>query len=419
MHTRLLLQYALLSIPLAFAGLPIYVHVPHYYATHYGVSLTSLSAALLLIRFVDAFQDPFIGIISERLAHHKRQIIALSAALLVISFIGLFNVPLIAQGCAVYWMSLMLLLVYTSFSTIMINYYSASMQLGHSEAEQTRISSYREAFMLFGVMLAAIIPQLLTNHYGEEKGYSYFAYSFLPLCVICCGIAVRTIPQQTTRIMSSLNMNEPKALLKDGYIRSLLWLFFINSIPTAITSTLFLFFVEDVLHADAEAGQMLMLYFLCAAVSVVMWNKLAQRYDIYNVLMLAMLLGILSFIGAFWLSAGDSIAFYGICALSGIALGGDMVILPALYANALDKASTTYNTPLGNIGFSVWNFLSKLNLSLAAGIALPVLAWAEYQPQITTSNIAALSFAYALIPCAFKIIAILFTRHIQQQWKQS
>ena len=417
MRTKILLQYAMLSIPLAFAGLPIYVHVPHFYATHYSVSLASLSAVLLIIRFIDAFQDPIIGIFSEKYAHYKQRIITISSLILISGFYGLFHVPPILNYYAALWMGMMLLLVYSSFSCIMINYYAASVTLGHSQSQQMRISSFRESFMLIGVMLAAILPQLLTNQFGELTGYHYFTLSFIPICIICVCIAIRTIPNSAATLAASYRFSDTIVLVKQRMIASLLWLFFINAIPTAITSTLFLFFVEDVLHANAQAGQMLMLYFLSAALSVPLWNVLSSRYNIYHVLISAMILAITSFIWAYGLQAGEVVAFYGICALSGAALGGDMVLLPALYANALDQASTQHNKELGNIGFSVWNFISKLNMSLAAGIALPVLAWLNYQPQDATSNIDALSFAYACIPCAFKVVACGYAWKLKQMTK--
>jgi hypothetical protein len=57
--TRLLgLRYGLLGLPLAFAALPIYVHVPKLYADQAGLSLALVGRILLLTRVVDALSDP-------------------------------------------------------------------------------------------------------------------------------------------------------------------------------------------------------------------------------------------------------------------------------------------------------------------------------------------------------------------------
>jgi glycoside/pentoside/hexuronide:cation symporter, GPH family len=58
--------------------------------------------------------------------------------------------------------------------------------------------------------------------------------------------------------------------------------------------------------------------------------------------------------------------------------------------------------------FGLWNLVTKMNLALAAGIALPTLALLGYQPKVTTSPQALmyLSATYALLPCVLKFGAI-------------
>ena len=53
------------------------------------------------------------------------------------------------------------------------------------------------------------------------------------------------------------------------------------------------------------------------------------------------------------------------------------------------------------------NFATKLNLALAAGIALPLLAWLGYVPGAQDANgLAMLTAAYCLLPCALKAMAM-------------
>ena len=66
LRTTDILSYALLAMPLAFAGMPLYVHAPDYYATQYGLSLSLMGIILLFIRLFDAIQDPAIGFLSDR-----------------------------------------------------------------------------------------------------------------------------------------------------------------------------------------------------------------------------------------------------------------------------------------------------------------------------------------------------------------
>ena len=54
----------------------------------------------------------------------------------------------------------------------------------------------------------------------------------------------------------------------------------------------------------------------------------------------------------------------------------------------------------------MWNFFAKLNLALAAGLALPLLVLFGYQPgEASHQGLTALSLAYAVLPLAFKVLA--------------
>ena len=88
-----LFLYGALALPLAFAGLPVYLHAPDFYATTHGISLATLGAVLLGLRFVDAVQDPLIGVYSDAFVARRKAIMLAGAFMLLTGFAGLFNPP--------------------------------------------------------------------------------------------------------------------------------------------------------------------------------------------------------------------------------------------------------------------------------------------------------------------------------------
>ncbi|MEQ3713717.1 MAG: MFS transporter, partial [Lentibacter sp.] len=192
----------------------------------------------------------------------------------------------------------------------------------------------------------------------------------------------------------------------------LLWIALINSLPVALTSTLFLFFVQDKLGLDALAGPLLMLFFLAAALSVPLWSALVRRHGARRILPLAMTLAIVSFMGAALLPEGAALAFALICLASGAALGADMVILPVLFSTALARAGLS-----AGAAFGLWSFAGKLSLALAAALALPALQLAGYTPNAvnTPQALTTLTLAYAVIPCIIKIAAIILVARLPQE----
>ena len=77
-------------MPLAFVALPMYVNVPHLYATQYAVPLTLLGLVLLGSRLVDAFTDPFLGRFSDWLYAKSAQAV-LIAGLIFSAILNCFN----------------------------------------------------------------------------------------------------------------------------------------------------------------------------------------------------------------------------------------------------------------------------------------------------------------------------------------
>jgi Na+/melibiose symporter-like transporter len=56
--------------------------------------------------------------------------------------------------------------------------------------------------------------------------------------------------------------------------------------------------------------------------------------------------------------------------------------------------------------FGWWNFAAKLNLALAAGLALPLLEGFGYQPGARDPQaLQALTLAYCVLPCVLKVLA--------------
>jgi Na+/melibiose symporter-like transporter len=68
--------------------------------------------------------------------------------------------------------------------------------------------------------------------------------------------------------------------------------------------------------------------------------------------------------------------------------------------------------------FGWWNFATKLNLALAAGVALPALGALGYAPGARDeAALQTLTWAYCLLPCLLKTLAasLLYTLIIRKK----
>lgn len=400
--TGRLLAYGALGLPLAMAALPVYVHVPKLYGGVLGLDLALVGAILMAVRLLDAVLDPGLGVLSDRHAGRKT-FIALALPLLALGMLAVFNPP---QSGLAPWLAGSLVVVYLGFSLASISHQAWGAELGATPHERTRIMASREGLALIGVLLAAALPELLAGSSGEAAGLSSFSLLFVPLLALAAGLTLGLAPARPVlghpapggwlRAMAA-------PLARPGF-RRLAAVFLLNGIAAAIPATLVLFFVDDVLDAPKLAGAFLGVYFLAGAAGMPLWVAASRRLGKGPAWLASMLLAVAAFFWAYSLGPGDTAAFFVICALSGVALGGDLALAPSLLADVIEEEEGAQGRAAGAY-FGIWNFLNKMNLALAAGLALPLLAWLGYRPGTGPEGIGALSVTYALIPSALKLAA--------------
>lgn len=389
-NTRVL-AYGLLGLPLAFAALPIYVHVPRFYAEVAGLELALLGAILLGARLLDAGIDPWLGWLADRV--RRPAMVAVALLPFALGFVALLHPP---QTHAALWLLGSLALTYLGFSAASVAYQAWGADLGTTPAQRTRLTAAREGFGLVGVVLAAALPGLLAT--DLTAGIARLAWILPPLLLVAAIITFAKVGVGGTAPRREPLWPSLRKVFAQQAFRRLLAVFVANGIAAALPATLFLFFVADVLRAEAYSGALLALYFIAGAASLPLWVALSARHGRVVAWLAAMLLAIAAFAGASQLGAGDLVGFGAICLASGLALGADLA-LPAAIAADLGERQ-------GQPGacFGVWNFVAKLNLALAAGLSLPLLALLGYTPG-TQDGLPALSFAYALLPLLFKTLA--------------
>jgi Na+/melibiose symporter-like transporter len=392
MTTPRILAYGLLGLPLAFAALPIYVHVPRYYAETTGMELALLGFILLATRLLDAGIDPWLGWLADRVA--RPTMVAVALLPFVVGFVALLNPP--GEYTAL-WLVASLALTYVGVSAATVAYQAWGADVGDSSALRTRLTAAREGFGLLGVVLAAALPALLAADLSD--GIARLSWILPPVLLVAAVITFgRVAAGQPAQTPARPLWPSLRRVMADAAFRRLLAVFVANGIAAALPATLFLFFVADVLHLEKASGPLLALYFIAGAASLPLWVRIAARFGRVAAWLAAMGLSILAFAGASLLGSGDLWLFAVICVASGLALGADLA-LPAAIAADLGERQ-------GQAGacFGVWNFVAKLNLALAAGLALPLLGALGYVPG-SSAGLPALTFAYALLPLAFKALA--------------
>ncbi len=431
-----LARYGLLGMPLAFVALPLYVVLPHHYASNFGMPLALLGGVLLAARLADAFIDPWIGRwIDACFGRSPGAVLragGVAAALLALGLAGLFFPPITTGSGLAAWATLALALTCIAFSVLTVAHQAWGARLGGGDAEQSRVVGWREGLGLPGVLLASVLPSVL----GLPATLTVFTVLLAAGCLAWSrgprpGAAVpapaagahaasrdpgsRAGASGTGKTNATLGGRDDTGAVQASTwqplshrdFRRLLAVFLLNGIASAVPATLVLFFIQDRLQAPAAwEPYFLGLYFLCAAASLPAWLALVRRIGLARTWLAGMALAIATFLWTATLGTGDAVPFLVVCAASGLALGADLALPGALLAGVIARAGDRGQREGAYFGW--WNLAAKLNLALAAGLALPLLSLAGYTPGTRDeAALQSLTLAYGLLPCGLKALAAL------------
>jgi len=396
------LGYAALSLPLAFVSLPLYVNLPYHYATVLGMPLPSLGAVMLAVRALDAFVDPALGRVADALFRHGTGAAwawaALGCAVLALAFAALWQPPSAEPAVATAWLAVALLLCTLAYSGVSIVHQGWGTRWGGGPELRAEVAGWREAGTLSGVLLASALPAWL----------GWNATSLALAGLLAVGLAgLRGLRQPlfpASRAVPAEGAHELSPWRQRAF-RQLLAVFMLNGIASAIPATLLPFFIADRLQLPHWQGPLLLGYFGAAVLGLPLWVRAAARWGLAPVWRAGMLASVLIFAATPGLRAGDGAAFAAICVGSGLALGADLALPGALLTGVIHHAGGGGRDEGTYLGW--WTCATKLNLALAAGLALPLLALAGYRSGGggDEAGLQALGWAYGGLPCLLKLAA--------------
>ena len=131
------------------------IYIPKFYTDVVGVHISALGMILLIVRLFDAFTDPLIGIVSDRIhtpMGRRRPFIAVGAAFTVLAIAFLFNPPegMGADAAGLYFMALIFAL-FLFWTVVTVPYESLGPELTFDYNDRTALFSMRAGALNAGI----------------------------------------------------------------------------------------------------------------------------------------------------------------------------------------------------------------------------------------------------------------------------
>ena len=404
-----LAAYAALALPLAALNLPLNVYVPTFYARQFGLDLAAIGTLLLAARLIDIVTDPIIGVwqdrTTSRFGRRKPWIAGALPFLLIASFMLFVPQGEVGLGYLFFWISA----AYLAWTIMQLGYGAWGAELSPDYHERSRITSWREGFVITGIITAAALPAMLGLDPGDPRSlFALFILMAVGIPLTAWALLWRVPDRQVAQSPPLPFIKGLKLAWANKPFRQLIAAYLLNGIANGLPATLFLLFVEHALGMPTSAGPLLLLYFLSGILAIPFWLKLSYTFGKHQTWAFAMLWACTIFALVLFLKPGDFYFFAFICLASGASLGADLALPVSMQADVIDLDEAQTGQRRTGLYFAAWSMATKLALALAVGLAFPLLDWAGFAAtgQNTNQAIWALMALYAPVPVLFKLAAI-------------
>ncbi len=404
-----LLAYGLPALPLAVLLLPLHVHLPAWYAEDLGLGYAMVGAIFFGARLWDVVSDPVAGALSDRFPDRDgRRKIWMAAGLVVLLPAAWLAMSPGGSPTAI-GLALAVMALYSGLTLVTVPYLAWGAELNPDYHQRTRVTGAREAFAVVGTLVALGVPALIgADRAGSIAVALVILIAFLPIALILClvmvpaGAGVRSTPIDRRSLLR---------VLRNGPFLRLLSAWFLNGLANGLPATLFVLYIAHVLDAAMLTGPLLFAYFAAGVAGVPFWLWLSRRIGKHRAWCAAMVWACAIFATVPLIGPGDTGLFLLICIGTGLGLGADLILPPAMQADVVDLHAARNEGPSTGLYFALWSCATKLALATAVGLAFPVLDLVGLAPAssgtASEASRTTLVLLYAIAPIVFKAAAIL------------
>ncbi len=411
-----LAAFAAPALPLAGLGLPLVVYLPEYYVSELGLSLSVVGAAFLLVRLADIILDPILGGMMDRtrtaIGRFRPWLAASTPVLMLASYFLFMAKP----GVSPLYLWAWLVVCYLGYSMAVLSHTAWGAVLSPDYQQRSRVYGWWSAGNVVGMILVLLLPPILAIVYKGDHGagvraMGWFIIVLLPLTFL---LAMKVVGETNVPpVKHEAGLRQYLDLLKRPSVRILLLADLLMGLAPGITGALFFFFFERIKNFDkAQAGVLLLIYFIAALGGSPLWPALAKRIGKHRALAIAAVVyAFVQVVTVFTPKNGDGpplsppmLLGMAILVLAGLPYSAAPLLVRSMMADLGDEERLASGVDRTGLLYAVVNGTVKLGYALAVGVFL-LLARLGFDPKVPSAQgDAALIGLYAVTPAVLGLL---------------
>lgn len=404
-----LAAFSAACLPYAALGLPVYVTLPEFYASHVGVDLALVGLIFLIIRMADIVVDPALGMVIDRTNSRfgrYRLWMGLGAPVLMLAVGMLF---MARPGAGPAYLTVWLVVLSLGFSVSLLSQVSWASALSSDYNQRSRIYGWWQTANIIGVLAVLLVPVLVQNMgWGDYaravQWQGWFIIIALPVSLaITFAFTPEPPPGPATAAETRFGY---LALFKRPVIQRLLGADLALGIARGVVGALFFYFFEAARGFErAETSILLLVYFVFGLFGAPAWSWLAVRLGKHKALIWACVYFAVTLMFAAFLAPvlveparsalaamtgnpapyADLLMAGAMVALVGLAFASGDLLLRAMMADVSDQVRLDDGADRTGLLFSILTATSKLGYAVSV-LTFTGLQMAGFDPGLGGQN---------------------------------
>ena len=410
----LLAPFSGAAMPYTAVGIPLTVYLPNYYASHIGLSLAAVGAAFGLVRLIDIFFDPIVGIAvnaTNSVLGRFRPWLLASAPLLMAAIYMIFMAdPGASKAYLVTW----LLVLYAGYSMVALAHGAWAAALVPDYNQRSRIYSWMQTTGVVGIVIVLALPVVLAYgwHMSVAQGVQamgWFIFAITPLTIVLCAAVVRE-PRQV--VSQRVTLKDYWTMIARPSLLRVLAADLFLALGPAITAALYLFFFVQALgFTRNQTNGLLLVYIAAGLIGAPCWSMVSHRIGKHQTVMLGCVLYAIAQGVVFALPHGDLRFMVPGMAFAGFVVSCFTFQIRAMIADVGDEVRLEIGKDRLPLLYGLVVATSKVGSALAVTITFPVIEAFGFNPAEGVVNrgtaLDALMVCYVVVPILTMLVAAL------------